>query len=214
MTAGWRGVKSNDGPASERVATFGIYLRAQRRAAVARCSQGCRVDAWSGIPLILVDESAEDARSSLGLLAWEPVEDRYGRRTTATVVFDAVTPSFFSSRRYGDSPSTGSPSPGGRYVPGLFGKGGTTWVSQLRALPPSGTAPCRRRHLAVTTEAAEGPIDLSPLRRVEPENSCEPGDLGLSTLIVPARMWELRSNSVGTGHPPAPSPFWWMGFRR
>jgi len=35
---------------------------------------------------------------------------------------------------------------------------------------PSGTAPCRRRHLAVTTEAAEDPIDLSPLRRVEPAN--------------------------------------------
>lgn len=44
------------------------------------------------------------------------------------------------------------------------------WLCLFRSLPPSSAASCRWSHLAVTTKSAEDPNELSPLKRVEPNN--------------------------------------------
>jgi hypothetical protein len=44
------------------------------------------------------------------------------------------------------------------------------WFRLFRPFPPSSAASCRWSHLAVTTKSAADPNELSPLKRVDPQN--------------------------------------------
>ncbi len=70
-------MRSSDGLAWERVATFGVLVETAAWTAVARYSQERDRHEWSGGPLVLMDKSAEDGATGNDISARrDQIEDR------------------------------------------------------------------------------------------------------------------------------------------